>query len=303
MMSIRKAVLPVAGLGTRFLPATKTVPKEMIPILEKPLIHYAVEEALAAGIEEIVFVTGRGKGAIEDYFDHAYELEDILKTAGKDTVLTSVQSSLLAPGRLSFIRQMSPQGLGHAIWCARHFVGNEPFAVLLPDDLIIHQRRSCLAQMVDVYAKTGGNIVAALDVEAGDTEKYGILEIQDTPCAIEHSKCVSVKGMVEKPSFKDAPSQTAIIGRYILQPEVFEHLEKQDPGQGGEVQITDALVPLCQTQAFHGVKFEGERFDCGTPDGYVLANVYLALQRPDLSKNIQEPLKNLLKEWESKKCV
>lgn len=285
MSKIRKAIFPVGGLGTRFLPATKSVPKELLPIIDKPLIQYAVDEARAAGIEEFIFVTARGKSAIEDYFDVSFELEEALQRAHKQHWLERTRSSNLQPGQAVFTRQQQPLGLGHAVWCARAFIGHEPFAILLPDDLIFGEV-PCLKQMVDAYESLGGNIVAATQVQPEDVEKYGIL----TPQALEGQK-VSVQAVVEKPHKDSAPSNYAVIGRYILQPEVFDYLSLQKKGSGGEVQLTDAFNPLIEAgQSFHGWLFDGTRYDCGSKEGYVLATLHRAAEDEELPDALRERL-------------
>jgi UTP--glucose-1-phosphate uridylyltransferase len=275
---IRKAVFTVGGLGTRFLPATKAIPKEMLPVVDKPLIQYAVEEAKAAGIEQFIFVTGRGKHAIEDHFDKSFELEEVLERREKTDALASVQSSQLDPGQVSYTRQQEPLGLGHAVWCARNLVGNEPFALLLADDLIMSQT-PCLQQMVEVYQKTGGHVVATMDVPKEQVNRYGILDVESIDGPV-----VKAKGLVEKPSPAEAPSTQAIVGRYILQPEVFAHLEKMKKGAGGEIQITDAIADTFGDIPFHGYQFEGQRFDCGNKKGFFEAQIAYALARKDLAE-------------------
>jgi len=287
---VRKAVFPVAGLGTRFLPATKAMPKEMLPVVDKPLIQYAVEEARDAGIEEIIFVTGRGKSVLLDHFDHSFELEEILKEHGKSETLMQVQDVMSKPGQISSTRQQRPLGLGHAVWCARHFIAGEPFAVLLADDLIMAEP-GCLKQMMDVYKDTGGNIVASEEVPREHTGRYGILDVVE-----DDGRLARAKGLVEKPSPEEAPSNLCIIGRYILQPEVFEHLGKQEQGAGGEIQLTDALAKTIDSIAFHGLRFEGTRFDCGDKLGFMEANVAFALARDDLSDGMCEMLKKYVKD-------
>jgi UTP--glucose-1-phosphate uridylyltransferase len=282
---VRKAVFPVGGLGTRFLPATKAMPKEMLPIVDKPLIQYAVEEAQAAGIEELIFVTGRSKSAIEDHFDHSYELEDTLQERAKEGELRAIRSWMPRPGQVAYTRQQNPLGLGHAVWCARNLVGNEPFAVLLADDLVLAQT-PCLKQMVEAYEETGANIVAVVDVPREHTNRYGILDV-----ARDDGRLVEVKGVVEKPAPKDAPSTLSIIGRYVLEPEVFEHLSKFERGAGGEIQLTDALARLIATgRKFCGLRFEGKRFDCGDKAGFFEANLAFALARPDMKAAVQRIL-------------
>lgn len=286
---VRKAVLPIAGLGTRFLPITKAVPKELLPIVDRPLIQYAVDEARAAGIEQFIFVTGRGKGAIEDYFDSAYELEATLAAKDKGRELQELRALLPEPGNISFVRQQEPKGLGHAVWCARHLVGEEPFAVILPDDLV-HGSPPCLAQLLDAYENTNGNVLAVEDVPRAHTNRYGILDI-----AREDGPLVSVKGLVEKPDPKIAPSTLSIIGRYILLPEIFGHLSKQDAGAAGEIQLTDAIAKMIGTHPLHGVRFKGIRYDCGDKVGFLHATVALALERPDLGNRVREVLARVLR--------
>lgn len=272
---VRKAVFPVAGLGTRFLPATKVLPKEMLPINDRPLIQHAWEEARAAGIEEFIFVTGRYKEMLEEHFDYQPELMSTLEKRGKSDMVGIVQESEMPEGRLFTTRQPKPLGLGHAIWCARKLVGDEPFAILLPDDVILAEK-PCLAQMVDAYNEEGGNIVAVMDVPREHTAKYGVLDIEE-----DKGKMVSVKGLVEKPKPEDAPSTLSVIGRYILQPEVFDHLSAFEKGAGGEIQLTDAMAKLIGKQPFHGVRFDGKRFDSGSRLGFLEANIAFALADPD----------------------
>jgi UTP--glucose-1-phosphate uridylyltransferase len=285
---VRKAVFPVAGLGTRFLPATKAIPKEMLPLADRPLIQHAVDEAKAAGIEQFCFVTSRGKSPLEDHFDLNYELNETLRRRGKDDLLKIVEAIQIQSGFLSYVRQAEPLGLGHAVWCAREFVGNEPFAVLLPDEQVLGDR-PCLAQMMDAYDKVGGNMLSVFEVPREQTNKYGILDI-----AGEDGQLVSVKGLVEKPEPAKAPSNLSIQGRYILQPEVFQHLSVFEKGAGGEIQLTDAMAKLIGKQPFHGFKFEGRRFDCGDKLGFVLANVAYALERPDMADKVRAALKDML---------
>lgn len=279
---IRKIILPVAGLGTRFLPATKAIPKEMLPVVDKPLIQYAVEEALEAGIEQIILVTGRNKQVMEDHFDHAYELETILQERGKDDGLKASRGMLQPEGRMVYVRQMRPRGLGHAVWCARHITNGEPFAVALPDDLI-KAPKGCLKQMVEAYNKTGGNVVATMEVSKEDTAKYGVI----TPGA-ENGKMTEVKGLVEKPHPEDAPSNKAVIGRYILQPEVMDILKDTEAGAGNEIQLTDAMAQMIGKQAFHALTFDGVRFDCGSKEGWLQANIVMAMQDPTLAASLNE---------------
>lgn len=284
---IRKAVFPVGGMGTRFLPATKAMPKEMLPVVDKPLIQYAVEEAAEAGIEEFIFVTGRGKSAIEDHFDRSSELESLLRDREKDDVLQQVRDATPAAGQVYYTRQQDPLGLGHAVWCARNLVNDEPFAVLLADDLI-YSRESCLAQMVAAYEEVGGNLIAVMDVPPEHTSRYGIVDP-----GTDDGRLVQVKGLVEKPAPEDAPSNQAVIGRYILQPQVFEHLSSHEKGAGGEIQLTDALAKMIGEMPFHGLRFEGTRFDCGDKVGFLHANMVLALDRDDLREGVADFIKTL----------
>lgn len=277
---VRKAVFPVAGLGTRLLPATKSIPKEMITIVDRPLIQYAVDEAREAGIEELIFVTGRGKSALVDYFDQAFELEAMLREKGKSL-------DVLAPSNAKFgevvtVRQQQPLGLGHAVWCARHIVGDEPFAVLLPDELMVG-KPNCLAQMVEAYEKVGGSIVAALEVPESETHKYGVID----PGATD-GRLIEIKGMVEKPAPGTAPSNLMLPGRYILQNEVMRELDSQEAGAGGEIQLTDAIAKLIKKQPLHAYRFDGERYDCGSATGFVIANLALALQRDEVGPAVRE---------------
>jgi len=282
---IRKAVFPVGGLGTRFLPATKSMPKEMLPVVDKPLIQYAVEEAQAAGIEEFIFVTGRAKTTMEDHFDHSYELEATLEERGKDAQIVAVNSWMPRPGQVAYTRQQKPLGLGHAVWCARNLVGDEPFAVLLADDLILAET-PCLKQLVDAHASTGGSLVAVMEVPHEHTNRYGVLDI-----ASDDGRLVAVKGVVEKPDPKVAPSNLSIIGRYILQPEVFDHLAHIGRGAGNEIQLTDALAELIGgNKPFHGLRFDGQRFDCGDKVGWLRANIAFALARPDMAPAVRRIL-------------
>lgn len=264
---VKKAVFPVAGLGTRFLPATKVMPKEMLPINDRPLIQHVFEEAREAGIEEFIFVTGRYKEMLEQHFDFQPELEDVLESRNKQDMLEKVRDSEIPAGKLFLTRQPRPLGLGHAVWCAKKLVGDDPFAVLLPDDIVRHGT-GCLKQMVEAYEQHGGNIVAVRDVPKADTSKYGILDI-----ASEDGKNVKVKGLVEKPAPEKAPSTLSIIGRYILQPEVFEHLSAFETGAGGEIQLTDAMAKLIGKQPFHGLRFDGQHYDCGSRLGFIEANI------------------------------
>ena len=277
---IRKAVFPVAGLGTRLLPATKAIPKEMLTIVDRPLIQYAVDEAREAGIEQMIFVTGRGKGALEDYFDVGFELEATLRSAGKS--LDSLKPSRSDFGEIVAVRQQKPLGLGHAVWCARHIVGDEPFAVLLPDDLMVG-KPGALKQMVDAYATLGGNLVCTEEVAADRTASYGIIAPGSSEGAL-----TEVRGLVEKPQPSEAPSRLGVIGRYILQPEVMQVLGKGEKGAGGEIQLTDAMAKLIGDQPFHALKVDAVRHDCGDKAGFVLANLAIALDREDLAPKIRE---------------
>jgi len=279
-MPVRKAVFPVAGLGTRLLPATKSIPKEMITIVDRPLIQYAVDEAREAGIEQLIFVTGRGKSSLVDYFDQAFELEATMREKGKS--LDVLEPSNASFGEIVTVRQQQPLGLGHAVWCARHIVGDEPFAVLLPDELMAGSP-GCLAQMVAAYEQIGGNLVAALEVPADETHKYGVID----PGASD-GRLTEIKGMVEKPAPGTAPSNLMLPGRYILQPEVMRTLDAQEKGAGGEIQLTDAMAKLIGQQPFHAYRFEGERFDCGSATGFVIANLAMALQRDDVGPGVRE---------------
>ena len=277
---VRKAVFPVAGLGTRLLPATKSIPKEMITIVDRPLIQYAVDEAREAGIEEMIFVTGRGKLPLVDYFDHAYELEAVMREKGKS--LDVLAPSNARVGEVVTVRQQEPLGLGHAVWCARHIVGDEPFAVLLPDELMAG-KPGCLAQMVEAYAKVGGNVVAALEVPDSETHKYGVID----PGATD-GRLTEIKGMVEKPAPGTAPSNLMLPGRYILQPEVMRVLDAKEKGAGGEIQLTDAMAKMIGQQPFHAYRFDGERYDCGSAAGFVIANLAMALQRDDIAPAVRD---------------
>lgn len=285
---VRKAVLPVAGLGTRFLPATKAVPKEMLPVVDKPVVQYAVEEAREAGIEQFVFVTGRGKTVISDHFDHAYELESLLAARNKTDQLDGLLEMLPSTGSVGFVRQQKPLGLGHAVWCARHFIGDDPFAVLLPDDLMIGSPSS-ISQMVSAYNDVGGGcIVAAEEKSREETQRYGVVD----PGA-RNGNVTEVKALVEKPDPGKAPSTLCVIGRYILQPEIFKILDTQERGAGDEIQLTDALAKLIGKMPFHAVETTCARFDCGDKVGYLHANIAVGLQRPDISPALRAILKNL----------
>ncbi len=274
---VTKAVFPVAGLGTRFLPATKSVPKEIMTLVDRPLIQYAIDEARAAGIKEFIFVTSRGKSALEDYFDHTPELENSLRKAGKNELLEILKNTNMDSGAIAYIRQHKALGLGHAVSCARRLIGNEPFAVILPDDVIAAEK-PCLQQMVEMYEETGGSMVAAMEVPADKTSSYGILDINS-----QEGSVVSVKGMVEKPSLGTAPSNLAVIGRYILTPKILQNLNKVQKGAGGEVQLTDAIaMELDEGRDVYGYRFQGQRYDCGSKAGYLQAMVAFALSREDL---------------------
>ena len=271
---VRKAVLPVAGMATRFLPASKAVPKAMLPVVDKPLVQYAVEEAQAAGIEQFIFVTGRGEAAISDHFGPDEALDAYLAARHDETARARVAGAVLEPGAAAFTRQEEPLGLGHAVLCARHLVGDEPFAVLLPDELLLGDP-PCLAELVEVHGRTGGSVVALTEVAQAETGRYGIAEV-----AADDGRTVTLSGMVEKPAH--APSRLALIGRYVLQPGLFAHLADAAPGAGGEVQLTDAMAAMAGEAPFHGVRFTGQRFDCGSPAGYLQATVACALERPAL---------------------
>jgi UTP--glucose-1-phosphate uridylyltransferase len=289
---IRKAILPVAGLGTRFLPATKAVPKEMLTVVDRPVVQHVVDEARAAGIEHIVFVTGRNKAVIEDHFDRQYELEDTLQERGKLKELDQLRQETMGPGMTSFTRQQLPLGLGHAVWCARDIIGPEPFALLLPDMLHMSRgRNGCLAQMVDAYAKTGGgNHIAVYEVPDDQTNQYGIVG-QGTNIG---DGVFKISKMVEKPAKGTAPSNLAISGRYILQPEIFDLLENQERGAGNEIQLTDSMLKLAEEQEFYGVTFDGAIYDCGSKLGFLMANVAYALARPDIKGPFRHELNALL---------
>ena len=273
-------MLPVAGMATRFLPASKAVPKVMLPVVDKPLIQYAVEEARAAGIEEFIFVTGRGEAAIKDHFARDEALDRFLAAREDDTALAVAASAVLAPGAAAFVRQEEALGLGHAVLCARHLVGNEPFAVLLPDELLLGDP-PCLAELVEVHGRTGGSVVALTEVPQAETGRYGIVEV-----AAEEGRTVTLSGMVEKPPPERAPSRLALIGRYVLQPGLFARLTGQAPGAGGEIQLTDAMATMVEQAPFHGVRFAGRRFDCGSPAGFLQATIACALERPALEQDL-----------------
>ncbi|MDD2325211.1 MAG: UTP--glucose-1-phosphate uridylyltransferase GalU [Alphaproteobacteria bacterium] len=285
---IRKAVFPVAGLGTRFLPATKAMPKEMLTLLDRPLVQHAVDEARAAGIEQFIFVTSRGKGALEEHFDSNNDLKRTLEKRGKTKELEIVETTEIPSGDLLITRQRDPLGLGHAVWCARHLVGREPFAVLLPDDVVLAQT-PCLKQMVATYNEIGGNLVAVVDVPREQTNRYGILDIEK-----DDGKLASIKGLVEKPAPEVAPSTLSIIGRYILQPEIFDELDKKFVGAGGEIQLTDSMAKLIGKQPFHGMRYEGTRYDCGDKIGFIEANVAFALADPVNGEKVRAAIKKLV---------
>lgn len=286
MKPLRKAVLPVAGLGTRFLPATKATAKEMLPVVDKPLIQYAIEEARAAGIEQFCMVTGRGKTALVEHFDIAFELEHTLRQRNKADALALLEGTQVEPGSLVTVRQQVPLGLGHAIWCARAFIGEDPFAIILPDDLVL-AGTPCLAQLAEAYRQTGGNVVAVTEVPREHTNRYGILKTGH-----DDGKLVEVLGLVEKPAPQDAPSNLSIIGRYVLMPEVIGYLARMERGAGGEVQLTDGMARLIGIQPFHGLRYDGRRFDCGDKLGFLEAQIAYALKHPDLSEGVRAFLKH-----------
>jgi len=283
---IRKAVFPVAGLGTRFLPATKAIPKELLPIVDRPLIQYAVDEAREAGIEQMIFVTGRGKTAIVEHFDVAYELEAIMSERGKS--LDILEPTRFTPGDIITVRQQVPLGLGHAIWCARAIVGDEPFAIILPDELMIGEP-GCMAQMVEAYEEVGGNLISVLEVPREEVSSYGVIDPGE-----ERGALTEVRGLVEKPPIEKAPSNKIISGRYILQAEVMRTLENQEKGAGGEIQLTDAMAMMIGNQPFHAVTFAGRRFDCGNKTGFIEATLALALEREDMGAEVREIATRLL---------
>jgi len=286
---VRKAVFPVAGLGTRFLPATKAMPKEMLTVVDRPLIQHVVDEAREAGIEHFIFVTGRNKGVIEDHFDRQFELEEVLAARGKTSELEVLNADLPGPGTTSFTRQQEPLGLGHAVWCARELVGNEPFALLLPDVLVQTPGKGCLAQMLDVYDMHGSNIIAVDPVPEDQVKNYGVVSIGEGD-----GRVFRVNGMVEKPKPGTEPSNLTILGRYILQPEIFDLLSGQERGAGGEIQITDAMLALLKMQRFYALKYEGKTFDCGSKVGFLTANVAYALARPDIAEAFANEVKKLV---------
>lgn len=283
---VRKAVFPVAGLGTRFLPATKVMPKEMLPLVDRPLIQHAIEEARDAGIEEFVFVTGRYKEMLEEHFDHQPELMTTLELRGKNDLIEKIKTTILPEGSLFLTRQAKPLGLGHAVWCARKLIGDEPFAILLPDD-VVQAEKGCLSQMIDTYNQVGGNLVAVMDVPREQTGSYGILDIKN-----DDGKLVQVKGLVEKPKPENAPSTLSIIGRYILQPQVFDYLSAFETGAGGEIQLTDAMAKLIGEQPFHGLRYDGQRYDCGSRVGFIEANIAYALRDPEIGARVRDIVKS-----------
>jgi UTP--glucose-1-phosphate uridylyltransferase len=290
-MKVRKAVFPVAGLGTRFLPATKAMAKEMLPIVDKPLVQYAVEEAYASGIREIIFVTGAGKNAIENHFDHSCELEQMLMARGKDAQLKMIHSLIPESGSIIYTRQNQPLGLGHAIWCARNIVGNEPFAVLLADDLI-QAEKPVLKQMMEKFDELQSSIVSVVEVDPKETSKYGILDADPLVNSV-----TKIRGLVEKPKPEEAPSNLAIIGRYILTPEIFSILQGKEKGAGGEIQITDAMARLLKTQDIYGYRYQGTRFDCGNKAGFQMANLAFSLDRPDMRERLLPFIRNLIDKY------
>lgn len=289
---IRKAVFPVAGLGTRFLPATKAVPKEMLTIVDRPIIQYVVDEAREAGIEHFILVTGRNKSVIADHFDVQFELESALRDRGKAEAIAELARDIPAPGQMSFTRQQAPLGLGHAVWCARELVGNEPFAVLLPD-MIMRGDTACLAQMSATYRQTGGNIIAVEECDPAETEKWGIVGVGEAVGGNDDD-AFQITDMVEKPKPADAPSNQYVNGRYILQPEIFAHLGQHQRGAGNEIQLTDAMIQLSKSQPFFGQRFKGRTFDCGSKIGFLTANIAFALDRPDIAPDLVDEIRGLL---------
>ncbi len=286
---VRKAVLPVAGLGTRFLPATKAMPKEMLTVVDRPLIQYAVEECLQAGIDEFVFVSGRNKVSLEDHFDHAYELEMTLEGRKKAPELAETQGATIKPGNAVFTRQQKPLGLGHAVWCARHWIGREPFAVLLPDELTL-DTPSCIGQLALAHEKTGGSVVAVMDVPREQTKSYGIAAVK-----AEKDGLAEIAGMIEKPKPEEAPSTLALIGRYVLLPEVFDHLDNHETGAGGEIQLTDAMTKMIGRSPFHALRYTGRRYDCGSRLGFLEANIAISLSRTDTKAESRALIERLMK--------
>ncbi|PIE61135.1 MAG: UTP--glucose-1-phosphate uridylyltransferase [Desulfobacterales bacterium] len=291
-MKVKKAVFPVAGLGTRFIPATKAMAKEMLPVVDKPIIQYAVEEAFAAGIEQIIFVTGRGKKALEDHFDRSFEIESTLETRGKTELLKQIKELVPRTGTIVYTRQHEPLGLGHAIWCARDIVGDEPFAVLLADDLIQTQGKPVLKEMVEKFDRFRASIAAVMEVEKDQTDKYGILD-----ASLIEEDMVKINDMVEKPSPEEAPSTLAIVGRYILTPKIWDHLGQKEKGAGGEIQLTDAMKKVLAEQPIFGYKFQGTRFDCGDKAGFQMANLAYSLERPDLRDRLIHFIKEIEKDF------
>jgi UTP--glucose-1-phosphate uridylyltransferase len=287
---IKKAIIPAAGLGTRFLPATKAQPKEMLPLVDKPTIQYIIEEAVESGIEDIIIVTGRGKRAIEDHFDYSIELEDALLKKEKIEVVEEIRA-ISEMAHIHYIRQKEPRGLGHAIWCARKFIGNEPFAVLLGDDIVVSEE-PCLKQLIDVYEQYNGTVLGVKEVEHSEVSKYGIVD----PLFMVKEGLFQIESLVEKPSIQEAPSNIAIMGRYILTPEIFEILEEQEPGAGGEIQLTDAIKKISQIQRVYSYNFEGTRYDVGDKFGFVQATIDFALKRPDLRNQVISYMKHLVEE-------
>ena len=285
-MKIKKAIFPVGGLGTRFLPATKSMPKEMLPIVDKPLIQYAVEEAAKAGIEQFIFVTSRGKSAIENHFDHSFELENNLLAKGKRDILKTAQEMLKIPGSFAYVRQQEPAGLGHAVWCARHLIGNEPVAVILADDLIYGSKT--IKEMIDNYVS--GNMLAIMDVNTNDVSSYGII----TPGTATKKNVTEILGLVEKPSVEEAPSNLAVVGRYIIEPKIFDVLEAQNRGASNEIQLTDAIASRIGKSKCEGYKFSEERFDCGSKLGFIQANIKLSIERPEMNEKLKSWLKDEL---------
>jgi len=301
MKPVRIAVLPVAGFGTRVLPATKTIPKEMLPIVDRPALQYVVDEAIEAGIDHFVFVTGRGKSAIEDYFDTAFELEDALQRKGKISTYENLKTKQPVEGSMSFVRQQSAKGLGHAVWCARHIVGDEPFAVLLPD-VLIQSQKGCLAQMMDAYKKVGGNIIAVDAVAEESVSNYGVIKPKDN-VAIKNEVLVQLDGMVEKPAVSEAPSNLKITGRYILQPELMRVLKDQKVGSGGEIQLTDAMLRLMGKQDFHAFIYEGQDYDCGSKIGYLEAVIAYAVSHPEIGDRAQKMVRKMALPNETQQAI
>ncbi|MDA0967526.1 MAG: UTP--glucose-1-phosphate uridylyltransferase GalU [Proteobacteria bacterium] len=285
---IKKAVFPVGGLGTRFLPATKAIPKEMLPVVAKPLIQYAFEEAIEAGIEEFIFITGRNKSAINNHFDHAFELQSILNKDKKKSTLSLVKDWIPRSGQIAFIPQKESKGLGHAVWCARNFIGDEPFAVLLADEMVLSKEKGLLSQMIGAYNQVGGNILAVGEVPINDTKKYGILDPKDSK---ETGRLIKAKGMVEKPEPENAPSNLSLTGRYILQPEIFDFLKEGKEAKDGEIQLTDSMQEMLREHDFYGYKFEGKRFDCGNRVGFLEANIAYAMEEEDMKDRVIDILK------------